>query len=115
MSATLTRTRGGLRLPSSLLAAAGLAVGFGVAQGTGSRPIGGVVLVVCGVGAGLLWLRRRGWAATAGLAALYLVAFAMAHVLALGAGWPAWAAVALVTAVDAVVTFWVADRTPRRA
>ena len=45
-----------------------------------------------------------------GLGALYVAAFVLAHVLALGAGFPAWLAVSLVTLVAAGVTFGVADR-----
>jgi hypothetical protein len=107
-SQTLTRAR--TRFPSSLLAAVGLAAGFGVAQGTGVRALGGVVLVACGLGAGRLWLRRRGPAVAIGLAVVYLAAFVLAHVLALGVGLNAWLAVALVTIVTAAVTFRVADR-----
>ncbi|RBY74592.1 hypothetical protein DQ238_21565 [Geodermatophilus sp. TF02-6] len=103
-SSTLTRTR-----PSSLLVAVGLAAGFGVAQGTGIRALGGAVLVACGAGAAALWIRRRGWAVAVGLGLLYLAAFVLAHVLALGLGVPAWLSVALVTIVAAGVTFAVAD------
>jgi len=103
---TLTRTR----FPSSLLVAVGLAAGFGIAQGTGIRALGGAVLVACGAGAAALWVRRRGWAVAAGLAVLYLAAFVLAHVLALGVGLNAWLAVALVTLTAAGITFGVADR-----
>ena len=105
-TSTLTRTR----FPSSLLVAVGLAAGFGVAQGTGIRALGGAILVVCGVGAARLWVRRRGWAVAVGLGLLYLAAFVIAHVLALGVGLNAWLAVALVTLTAAGVTFGVADR-----
>jgi hypothetical protein len=105
-TSTLTRTR----FPSSLLVAVGLAVGFGVAQGTGVRALGGVVLAACGLGAAALWVRRRGWAVAIGLAVLYLAAFVLAHVLALGVGLNAWLAVALVTLTAAGITFGVADR-----
>jgi hypothetical protein len=108
-TSTLTRTR----FPSSLLVAVGLAVGFGVAQGTGVRALGGVVLAACGLGAAALWVRRRGWAVAVGLGLLYLAAFALAHVLALGVGLSAWLSVALVTIVAAGVTFGVADRGER--
>ena len=109
-TSTLTRTR----FPSSLLVAVGLAVGFGVAQGTGVRALGGVVLAACGLGAAALWVRRRGWAVAVGLGLLYLAAFALAHVLALGVGLNAWLAVALVTLAAAGVTFGVADRAERQ-
>src|SRR3954471_2497209 len=102
-TSTLTRTF----FPSSVLVAVGLAAGFGIAQGTGIRALGGAVLVACGVGAATLWVRRRGWAGAAGLGLLYLAAFVLAHVLALGVGLNAWLAVALVTLTAAGVTFAV--------
>ena len=108
-TSTLTRTR----FPSSLLVAVGLAAGFGVAQGTGVRALGGVVLAAGGRGAGALWVRRRGWAVAVGLGLLYLAAFALAHVLALGVGLSAGLSVALVTIVSAGVTCGVADRGER--
>src|SRR3954447_4008256 len=108
-TSTLTRTR----FPSALLVAIGLAVGFGVAQGTGVRALGGAVFALGGLAAAWLWVQRRGWAVALGLGALYVAAFVLAHVLALGAGLPAWLAVGLVTLVAAGVTFAVADR-PRQ-
>ncbi|MCU1667653.1 MAG: hypothetical protein JWP40_580 [Blastococcus sp.] len=107
-TSTLTRAR--TRFPSSVLVAVGLAAGFGVAQGTGIRALGGVVLAAGGLGAARLWYRRRGLAVTLGLGALYLGAFVLAHVLALGLGWPAWLAVSLVTLTAAGVTYGVVDR-----
>jgi hypothetical protein len=104
-TSTLTRTR----FPSALLVAVGLAAGFGIAQGTGVRALGGAVFALGGLGAAWLWVQRRGWAVTLGLGALYVAAFVLAHVLALGAGFPAWLAVSLVTLVAAGVTFGVAD------
>ena len=104
-TSTLTRTR----FPSALLVAVGLAAGFGIAQGTGVRALGGAVFALGGLGAAWLWVQRRGWAVALGLGALYVAAFVLAHVLALGAGFPAWLAVSLVTLVAAGVTFGVAD------
>src|SRR3954468_6923580 len=92
-TSTLTRTR----FPSAVLVAVGLAVGFGVAQGTGVRALGGAVFAAAGLGAAWLWVQRRGWAVALGLGALYVAAFVLAHVLAIGAGFPAWLAVSLVT------------------
>jgi hypothetical protein len=108
MTAVATRVR--RRFPSSALVAGGLVVGFAVAQGTGLRWLGGLVLLGTGLAAARLWVRRRGWPAAVGLGLLYLAAFVVSHVLALGLGWPAWLSVAAVTAVAAGVTFGVADR-----
>ena len=105
-TAALTRTR----FPSAVLVAVGLAAGFAVAQGTGIRALGGAVFALGGLGAAWLWVQRRGWAVALGLGALYIAAFVLAHVLALGAGFPAWLAVSLVTLTAAGVTFAVADR-----
>jgi hypothetical protein len=96
--------------PTSLLVAGGLVLGFAVAQGTGMRWLGGLLLLGTGLAAARLWVRRRGWAVAVGLAVVYLAAFALAHVLALGLGVPAWISVALVTLVSAGVTHVVADR-----
>ena len=103
-TATLTR-----RFPSSVLVAVGLAAGFGVAQGTGVRALGGAVFAVGGLAAAWLWVQRRGWAVALGLGTLYVGAFVLAHVLALGVGLPAWLAVSLVTLTAAGVTYGVAD------
>jgi hypothetical protein len=104
-TSTLVRTR----FPSAVLVAVGLAAGFGIAQGTGVRALGGAVFAVAGLAAGVLWLRRRGPVTAVALAALYVGAFVLAHVLAIGVGLPAWLAVSLVTLAAAGVTFGVAD------
>jgi hypothetical protein len=103
---TLARTR----IPSAVLVAVGLAVGFGVAQATGVRALGGAVFALGGLAAAWLWVQRRGWPVALGLGALYVGAFVLAHVLALGVGLPSWLAVSLVTIAAAGVTFAVADR-----
>ena len=102
---TVTRTR----FPSAVLVAVGLAAGFAIAQGTGIRALGGAVFALGGLGAAWLWVQRRGWAVALGLGALYVAAFVLAHVLAIGVGFPAWLAVSLVTVTAAGVTFGVAD------
>jgi hypothetical protein len=107
-TSTLTRAR--TRFPSSLLVAVGLAAGFGIAQGTGVRALGGAVFAAAGLAAGWLWYRRRGIPTAAALGATYIGAFVLAHVLALGVGLPAWLAVSLVTISAAGVTYAVADR-----
>lgn len=110
-TSTLTRTR----FPSALLVAVGLAAGFGIAQGTGVRALGGAVFALGGLVAARLWVQRRGWAVALGLGALYVAAFVLAHVLALGVGLQAWLAVSLVTLAAAGVTFGVADRAEAHA
>ena len=49
-TSVLTRAR--TRLSSAALVAAGLAAGFGVAQGTGVRALGGAVFAAGGLAAG---------------------------------------------------------------
>ena len=107
-TSALTRSR--TRFPSAVLVAVGLAAGFGVAQGTGVRALGGAVFALGGLAAAWLWVQRRGWAVALGLGALYVGAFVLAHVLALGAGFPAWLAVSLVTIGAAGLAYRVADR-----
>ena len=107
---TSTLTRVQTRFPSAVPVAAGLAAGFGVAQATGVRALGGAVFVAGGLAAGWLWRRRRGWAVAAALGVGYVAAFVLTHVLAIGVGWPAWVAVGTVTLATAAVSWWVADR-----
>lgn len=87
------------RLPTAPIAAFGLVAGFGVAVATGSRPLGGVVLAVCGVACIAVWLRRDGRRIALWLTVAGLLAFALSHVLGLVIGaWPAVAVVAIATA-----------------
>jgi len=48
---TSTMARARTRFPSAVLVAVGLAAGFGVAQGTGVRALGGIVFAAGGLGA----------------------------------------------------------------
>lgn len=98
--------------PTWPVAAGSLALGFAVAQATGVRPLGGVVLALgCGWCA-LRWRERAGTGRAAGLVGLYLAAFAGSHVLAHSIG--AWPSVAVVSAVVAAGTYAVADAAPGR-
>ena len=100
------------RTPTWPVAAGSLAAGFAVAQATGVRPLGGVVLIAgCGWCA-LRWRERVGAARAAGLVALYVAAFAGSHVLAGAIG--AWPSVAVVAAVVAGGSYAVADAAPVR-
>jgi len=87
------------RLPTAPIAALGLIAGFGVAVGTGSRPLGGVVLAACGITCIVIWLRRDGRRTAWQLTVAGLAAFALSHVLGDLIG--AWPAVLLVAAATA--------------
>lgn len=95
-------------LSTALVVTIGLIVGFGVADVTGVRALGGIVLFVAGVTAGLAWLRRDGGKTTAILSAVYLGGFVLSHVLALAIG--AWPSVFVVTAISAGSAYAMSDR-----
>lgn len=82
--------------PTAPIAATGLIAGYGVAVATGSRPLGGLVLVLCGGACLWIWLRRDGRRTAIALTLAGLSAFALSHVVALLIG--AWPAVLLVAA-----------------
>jgi len=94
-------------LPTAPIAAAGLIAGYGTAVATGSRPLGGVVLAVCGGTCIAVWLRRDGARRTAALTATGLAAFALSHVLGDAIG--AWPAVFAVAAATAAATWFGSD------
>jgi hypothetical protein len=85
-----------------------------VAAGAGSRPLGGVVLVIAGVLCARLWAprgRRTMWA----LAGVYTGAFVVSHLLALAVGaWPSVLTVAVLTAA-ADLRMGAVDREPARS
>lgn len=94
------------------LASGSLLLGFAVAQLTGIRPLGGIVLVAgCGWCA-LRWLRTAGAVRTAALVLLYAGAFVVSHLTADTLG--AWPSVLLVAAVVAAATYALADAGPAR-
>jgi hypothetical protein len=91
------------RIATAPIAAGGLIAGFGVAVGTGSRPIGGMVLAACGCVCIAVWLRRDGRRTAGLLTGAGLVAFAMSHVLGRVIGsWPA----VLVAAAGTAAVCW---------
>ena len=100
------------RLPRHLktapMVALGLIAGFGVADVTGVRALGGLVLVAAGIVAGLTWLQRDGGRATTVLSVIYLAAFVASHLLALAIG--AWPSVFLVSVISAAAAYAMSDR-----
>ena len=95
------------RTPTAAIAAFGLIAGYAVAAGTGSRPLGGIVLAACGLLCIRIWLRRDGSRTALRLTAAGLVAFVLSHVLALAIG--AWPAVLVVAAATAALCWRVSD------
>ncbi|WP_345648912.1 hypothetical protein [Streptomyces tremellae] len=94
--------------PAAAAAAGGLVGGFAVARWTKKRQLGGVALLAGGTAAAWQWQRASGTAATAGLSAAYLAAFAGSHLLAKKIG--AWPSVFTVAGGVAVASYAVTRR-----
>ncbi len=94
-------------LPTAPVAAGSLIAGYAVASGTGSRPLGGVVLLIGGVWCVRVWAARHGARTAGGLAGAGLGAFVGAHLLALAIG--PWPSVLLVSAAMAAVAWTRSD------
>lgn len=90
-------------LATAPIAAAGFILGFAVADITGSRPAGGLVLLAFGLACISIWLRRDGGRVAGTLTAVAFVAFVLSHVIGLVIG--AWPAV-LVTSAAVAATCW---------
>jgi hypothetical protein len=102
------------RLPTAPIAAAALIGGYAVAVMTGSRPLGGVVLALCGLTCVAIWARRDGRRIAIWLSIGGLGAFALSHVIALAIG--AWPAVLVVAAATSGACWRLSDsRRPARA
>ena len=95
------------RLPTAPIAATALIAGYAVAVASGSRPLGGVVLALCGLVCVAIWARRDGRRTTVWLSVVGLGAFALSHVMALAIG--AWPAVLVAAAVTAAACWRVSD------
>ncbi len=94
-------------LPTWPVASGSLLLGFAVAQATGVRPLGGVVLALGATWCGLRWLRAVGGARTAGLVVVYVGMFVLSHVIAEAIG--TWPAVLVAAAVAGLAALVVAD------
>lgn len=82
---------------TAALAGGSLVAGFAVAELTGVRVLGGLVLAAAATVCAVAWRRAAGGPVAAGLVALYLVAFVGSHLLARVVG--AWPSVLLVAAL----------------
>jgi hypothetical protein len=93
--------------PTAPIAAGTLIVAYAVAAGTGSRPLGGVVLTIGGFWCIWAWLQRHGRRTATILGCVGFAAFVFSHVLALAIG--AWPSVLVVSAVVAATVWTQAD------
>lgn len=94
-------------VPTAPVAAGSLIAGYAVAAGSGSRPLGGVVLLAGGLWCVRAWTRRNGSRTAFALACVGLAAFVLSHVLARAIG--AWPAVLLVAAATGAAAWVHAD------
>jgi hypothetical protein len=94
-------------LPTAPFAAGCLIVGYAVAAGSGSRPLGGVVLLAGALPCMRAWTVRRGPRTATALAGVGLAALILSHLLALATG--AWPAVLLSAAAMGAAAWIYAD------
>jgi Na+/glutamate symporter len=94
-------------LPTAPVAGGSLIVGYAVAVATGSRALGGVVLVLAGLWCVRAWTRRLGARSAAALVLVVFTAFVLSHVLGLLLG--AWPSVLLVSALTGAVVWLRGD------
>jgi hypothetical protein len=94
-------------LPTAPLAAAALIVGYAVAAVSGSRPLGGLVLIAAAIPCMRTWTLRRGPRTATALTGIGLAALILSHLVALATG--AWPAVLLSAAVMGVAAWVYAD------
>lgn len=106
-----------MRPPSAVLAAGSLIAGYGVVAASGSRPLGGVVLLIGGLACARVWLARDGRRTALELSGILFGAFVLSHVLALAIGaWPSvLVCAALAGAVVAVRADGVQAPLPKRS
>ena len=91
------------------VASGSLLLGFAVAQLTGIRPLGGIVLIAGCAWCALRWLQVRPGriTRTAALVAVYAGAFVVSHVVADTLG--AWPSVLLAAALTGLAAYVLAD------
>ena len=100
-------------VPTGAVAALALVLGYLVADLTGVRALGGVLLLVGLVVCAVQWRRRVGTGRTVLLVGVFVALFVVSHLLARAVG--AWPSVLTVAAVMWAVAFAVADRREHRS
>ena len=101
------------RVPVAAVAAAGLVVAFALAQGTGVRVLGGVVVLATVALCLVLAVPRAGWLRSLLVVPVGAAAFVASHLAAPDVG--AWPAVLGAAGVLGATAWWLVDRArPRR-
>lgn len=98
-------------VPTWIIAPLSLVAGFAVADITGVRPLGGIVLFLAALWCGLEWRRTRGLPVALALVVVYLAGFALSHPLGNQIG--SWPSVLLISVIVGAIVWAVAER-PRR-
>lgn len=93
--------------PTAPVAGLALVVGFVVAETTGVRMLGGLVLLAGLAACAVMWRSRLGWGSAITLSTVFLAAFVGSHLLARAIG--AWPAVLTAAAVT-FLAVWAVDR-----
>jgi hypothetical protein len=101
------------RLPTAPLAAGALIVGYAVASTSGSRSLGGVILLVAGLVCLRVWMLRGGPRTATLLTGIGLGVLIASHLLGLAIG--AWPAVLVSAAIMGAATWVYADAPGLRA
>src|SRR6476620_600673 len=96
------------RIPTALLLALGLILGFGVAEATGLRWLGGLVMLAANLLALPRWLAVGGLRLAIGLTAVFWACMVLSHPLAHQIG--TWPSVLTVSVVAAAAAWLLADR-----
>jgi len=94
-------------LPTAPLAAGTFIAGYAVVATTGSRTLGGVILLIGGAWCARVWMARHGSQTAAALLGVAFIAFVASHLLALAIG--AWPSVLVVSAGMAYAAWTRAD------
>ena len=95
-------------MPTWPIAGASLVLGFAVADVTGVRPLGGLVLAAAAAWLFVRWRAQAGTGRALALVAFYAAAFVVSHLVADALG--TWGAVLSVAAAVAAASWLLADR-----
>ena|SRR5689334_3507595 len=96
------------RVPTALLLALGLVLGFALAEATGLRWLGGLVMLAANLLAVPTWLTVGGPRLAVGLTVVFWACMVLSHPLAHQVG--TWPSVLTVSLVAAAAAWFLADR-----